>query len=151
MADLNTDIKLILKDLEENLKNKQDFEYVKLKILNLYSLFIEEIDKKEETMNKKIKILTQTQNTVEQKLKYLENHLNNIEKDLYIEDEEDSDFSITCPYCNNEFVVSNDDLTDEIECPECNNIIELDWGEDEGCNGCKGNCNHCNNDDDDDM
>ena len=149
MANLNTSIKQILKDLEQNLKNKEDFEYVKLKIFNLYNLFVEQIDKKEETINKKIKVLTQTQNTVEEKLKYLENHLNNIEKEIYI-DEEESDFSITCPYCNNEFIVEDEDLTNEIECPECNNIIELDWGENDcDCGSCGNDCNHCNHDDED--
>ena len=152
MANLNTSMKQILKDLEENLKNKEDFEYVKLQIFNLYNMFIEETEKKEDLINKKIKTLTKTQNIVEEKLKYIENHLNNIEKDLYIEDEE-SDFSITCPYCNHEFVATDDELTDEIECPECGNTIELDWGNDEeGCSGCQGNCNTCNyKDEDDDM
>lgn len=151
MANLDTSIKQILDDLEKNLKNKEDFEYVKLQIFNLYNMFVEEIEKKEEKINKKIKILSQTQNLVQEKLKYLENHLSNIEKDLYIEDDEESDFSITCPYCNNEFVVNDDELTDEIECPECNNVIELDWGEEGGCEGCQGNCSNCNYDEDDDM
>ena len=153
MASLNTSIKKTLEDLEKNLKNKEDYEYVKLQIFNLYNQFIEEMDKKEELINKKIKALSKTQKMVETKLSVLESHLNNIEKDLYIEDEE-SDFSITCPYCNNEFVVNDDELTDEIECPECGNTIELDWGsDDEGCMGCQGgNCSSCGyKDEDDDM
>ena len=37
---------------------------------------------------------------------------------------------------------NNDSLKNEISCPECNNIIELDWGNDEGCgNGCE-HCHH---------
>lgn len=153
MANLNTSINQVLKDLEENLKNKDDYEYVKHKIFNLYNLFIDEIEKKEETINKKIKTLTKTQSIVEEKLKTIESHLKNIEKDLYLEDEE-SDFSITCPYCNFEFIATDDELTDEIECPECGNTIELDWGDDEeGCLGCSGgNCSECGyKDEDDDM
>ena len=152
MANLNSNMKQVLKDLEQNLKNKEDFEYVKLQILKLYNSFIKETEKKEEAINSKIKTLAKTQNAVEQKLKTIENHLNNIEKGLYLDDEE-SDFSITCPYCNYEFVATDDELTDEIECPECGNTIELDWGTDEeGCSGCSGDCNSCGyKDEDDDM
>ena len=153
MSNLNANMKQVLKDLEENLKNKEDFEYVKLQILKLYTSFLNETEKKEEALDKKIKLLTQSQNKVEQKIKSLESHLNSIEKDLYIEDDE-SDFSITCAYCNHEFVASDDELTDEIECPECGNTIELDWGtDDEGCSGCHGDCSSCGGykDEDDDM
>ena len=41
-----------------------------------------------------------------------------MEKELFVEDE-DCDFSITCPYCNNEFVVDYDELKDEVT-----NILE---------------------------
>ncbi len=151
MSNLNESLKQILNDLEEKLKNKEDFEYVKLQIFNLYNSYMEELEDKDEKVNKKIKSLLQTQKLVEEKLEYLENHVENIEKELYIDDEE-SDFAITCPYCNNEFVINNEDLTDEITCPECNNEIELDWGDD-NCDGnsCSGNCSHCHHDEDDDM
>ena len=74
-----------------------------------------------------------------------------MEKELYID--EDSDFSITCPYCNNEFIVECEELKDEIECPECNNIIELDWGDGCSCGDdeCGHDCSHCHHDEEDDM
>ena len=73
-----------------------------------------------------------------------------MEKELYLDEE--CDFSITCPYCNNEFIVDCDELKDEVECPECNNIIELDWGDEcDGHDGCDGHCSHCNHEDEEDM
>ena len=91
-----------------------------------------------------------TQAVLQEKVENLENEVNSMEKELYID--EDSDFSITCPYCNNEFIVECEELKDEIECPECNNIIELDWGDD-SCesDGCGHNCSHCHHDEEDDM
>lgn len=129
MSNLNVKFKKILKDLEENIKNKEDLEYIKVQIFNLYNLFFDEITKIEETTTERMKAIAGTQAVLQEKVDNLENQLKSMEKELYLDEE--CDFSITCPYCNNEFIVDCDELKDEVECPECNNIIELDWGD--GC------------------
>lgn len=129
MSNLNVKFKKILKDLEENIKDKEDLEYIKVQIFNLYNLFFDEITKIEETTTERMKAIAGTQAVLQEKVDNLENQLKSMEKELYLDEE--CDFSITCPYCNNEFIVDCDELKDEVECPECNNIIELDWGD--GC------------------
>ena len=141
MADLNIKFKQILDEIEENLQNKEDLEYVKTQIFKLYNLFFDEMSKIEETVSTKMETIASAEAVLQEKVEKLENKIKTMEKELFLEDEE-SDFSITCPYCNNEFVVDYDELKDEVECPECNNIIELDWGEDEK-EGCSGNCCGC--------
>ena len=151
MAELNDKFKQILNDIENNLKNKEDLEYVKTQIFNLYNIFFDEINKIEETVSSKMEMIAGTEAGIQEKVQNLEKRLNSMEKELFIEDDED-DFSITCPYCNNEFVADYDELKDEIECPECNNIIELDWGDEKESEGCNGNCYGCkHHEDDEDM
>ena len=151
MADLNNKFKQILSDIEENLKNKEDLEYVKTQIFKLYNMFFDEVSKIEETVATKMETISEAEAHLQEKVEKLENKLHSMEKELFIEDEE-SDFSITCPYCNNEFIVDYDELKDDIKCPECDNIIELDWGDDCGeHSGCGHDCSHCNHDEEDDM
>ncbi len=150
MANFNVKFKKILADLEENIQNKEDLEYIKTQMFNLYNLFFDEMNKIEEMVATRMETIAGTQAIMQEKVESIENKVKSMEKELYID--EDCDFSITCPYCNNEFVVDSDELKDEVECPECNNVIELDWGDE--CNehnGCCGDdCSHCHNDNDDD-
>lgn len=148
MSNLNVKFKEILKDLEENIKNKEDLEFVKLQIFNLYNLFFDEISRMEEMSCTRMETLAQTQAIIGEKVESLESKIKSMEKEFYMDDE--SDLAITCPYCNNEFVVECDEIKDEIECPECNNVIELDWGEEcSGHDGCCGHdCSHCDEEDD---
>ena len=153
MADLNNKFKQILNELEENLKNSEDLEFVKTEMFKLYNLFFDEMTKVEEKSYNKIESIAGKQAAIDERINKLESKLNSMEKELFIDDEE-SDFSIVCPYCNNEFIAEYDELKDEIICPECNNIIELDWGEeDDEPEGCTGNCSGCmlHEDEDDDM
>ena len=151
MAELNVKFKQILNDIEENIKNKEDLEYIKTQIFKLYNLFFDEMDRIEEMAATRMQTIAGTQSALQQKVEKLENKLNSMEKELFIDDEE-SDFSITCPYCNCEFIVDYDELKEEIECPECSNIIELDWGNDNEPQGCTGNCGGCKlHDEEDDM
>ena len=132
MSNLNVKFKKILEDLEQNIQNKEDLEYIKVQIFNLYNLFFDEINRIEDMTAARMETIAGTQAALQEKVENLENEMKSMEKELYIDDE-DSDFFITCPYCNNEFVVECEELKDEIECPECNNIIELDWGDE--CDG----------------
>jgi len=129
MANINTKFKKILSDLEENIKDEQELEYVKAQMFNLYNILFEEVNKIEELANEKIAAILEIQVQMEAKVSKLEQDLTELQKDIY--EGEDSEISILCPYCNNEFVLEMDELREEIECPECNNIIELDWGHDE--------------------
>ena len=144
MANLNVKFKKILEDLEENIQNKEDLEYVKTQIFNLYNLFFDEMTRIEEMAATRMETIAGAQAIIQEKVEELDNKVKSMEKELFIEDE-DCDFSITCPYCNNEFVVECDELKDEVTCPECNNVIELDWGDEcdehDGC--CGGGCSHC--------
>lgn len=151
MSNLNAKFKKILENLEQNVQNEEDLEYMKIQIFNLYNIFLDETNRVEENANSKMDILVTTQAMLQEKLEKLEDEVKSMEKELYID--EDSDFSITCPYCNNEIIVECEELKDEIECPECNNIIELDWGDDCNCGDdeCGHDCTHCHNDEDDDM
>ena len=135
-----------LSDIEKNLKNKEDLEYVKIR----FSMFVDKVidqmdmimDYKEEKMN----AIEEKQKEIDDKMGKMQQIIDNIEKDIYSED--GFDFEIICPYCDNEFVVDVDENRTEVECPVCNNIIELDWSGDledddvqndtqcAGCHGC---------------
>ena len=149
MSNLNVKFKKILNDIEENIKNKEDLEYIKVQIFNIYNLFFDEINEIEQKTTDRMAVIAKTQAELEEKVQTLENKLSGMEKELYLDEE--SDFSITCPYCNNEFIVDSDELKDEIECPECSNIIELEWGDDCCDGGCEHDCAHCNHEEEDDM
>jgi len=129
MANINTKFKKILNDLEENIKDEKELEYVKTQMFNLYNILFEEVNKIEELANEKIATILEVQTQMEAKVSKLEQELMSIQKDIY--EHEESEFAIVCPYCNNEFMLELEELREEIECPECNNIIELDWGHDE--------------------
>ena len=104
------------------------------------------------SIEKKIDIMLQKQQEIENKMTKMEKVINKIENDIYFDD--DFDFEIVCPYCNNEFIADISDGKTEITCPECENVIELDWtGDIDGCghDGCAG-CHGCEpEDEDDDM
>lgn len=130
MADITKKCKKIIKDLESNLKDPADLEFAKEQVFSLLESFLEEIEKIQETAEKRVDKLIQNQSE-------LDRRLSTIEKDIY---EEEGDFEIVCPYCNNEFFVDYDELKDEVTCPECNNTIELDWNEEHDCSCCHGDC-----------
>lgn len=55
--------------------------------------------------------------------------------------DDDEDFSIKCPNCQNDFVLSMNDLNDDgdIICPNCNETIEFEFDcscDSEDCDGC---------------
>ena len=160
MSSFNSEFKKILKNLENNIEDKEALEVAKVEMFNLYNLFFDEFTNLEQTLNNKILAIAESQLHVEEKIKEINKSVKNIEKDIYMDEEfEDGeyDIEITCPYCNKEFSVEIDEVADkdEIHCPECNNSIELDWGE--GC-GCGDDCDCCSDegcshkhDEEDDM
>ena len=151
MADLSSKYKKIINNLEKNIKDKQELEYIKEQVYAITSLFLDELDKIIEISENKMQDLLANQTELQEKINKVESSVNEIEKDIYMEDEEEFEFQITCPYCNHDFVTELTNSTQKIECPECKNMIELDWNdEDSPCEN--GNCSGCQgNYDDEDM
>lgn len=149
MTTLKEEYKKFLEDIEKNIKNKEDLEYIKERFTNFMNVVIDQmenvLDYKEEKMNQ----LEEKQRQIEDKMNKMQDIIDHIEKDIYSED--GFDFEIICPYCNYEFIVDMDENKTEVQCPECQNIIELDWSgdiDDENPE-CNGGCSHCNGCDDD--
>ena len=133
MAELTEKCKQIMLELESKIKDPNDLETAKIQVYDLLESFLQEVERIQDEANKRIEKLIQNQSK-------LDIRLSNIEKDIY---EDGSDVDIVCPYCNHEFVVDDEELTNnEIICPECNNTIELDWN-DENELGCSGSCGSC--------
>ena len=139
MVSIKNEYKSFLDDIEKNIKNKEDLEYIKKRFADFLEVVIEKmdyiLDYKEEEMNK----LEEKQNQIEAKISSMQKMIDNIENDIYSED--GYDFEITCTYCNYEFIIDVDETKTEVQCPECKNMIELDW-----CNDTPDN-----KDEDDDM
>ena len=156
MADISLNIKKIITDLEKKITNKEDMEIVKVEIFNLYNLFLDELTRINEISTEQITKLAMEQRLTNEKIEKIEKSLKKIENDIYLDDEEEDEYSmeIACPYCNKEFVVEMDEIADkdEILCPECNNTIELDWGKDcncdDDCDCCDGECHHHHDEED---
>lgn len=153
MGTLKNEYKSFLDDIEKNIKDKEDLEYIKGRFASFLDVVLDQMDYimdyKEEEMAK----LEDTQNKLSSKISQMQQVIDNIEKDIYTED--GFDFEIVCPYCNYEFIIDVDENKTEIQCPECQNIIELDWSGDvegEEDKGCSGGCHGCHGcDEDDDM
>ncbi len=138
MSELKKKLNMILKDLDKNIKNKEDLEYIKSQIYNISILFLDEIDKLAELNLGRLNAMLDKEKELSKKINVMEKAIENIEKEMYISEE--CDFSIQCPYCNTEFV---EDFTNgykhEVRCPECDNVIQLEWSQDDEC-GC--DCSH---------
>ena len=83
MSNFNSDFKNVLKNLENNVKDKEALEIAKVEIFNLYNLFFDEITEIEQTMNKKILAIAESQLHVEEEIKNMNKSIKNIEKDIY--------------------------------------------------------------------
>lgn len=147
MRKLKNEYKSFLDDIEKNIKNKEDLNYIKGRLTTFVDVVLDEIDYVLEYKQEEMDKIEETQNQLNEKIGKMQQVIDNIEKDIYTE--EGFDFEIVCPYCNYEFIIDVDENKTEVECPECQNVIELDWsGEVEedldnqsGCLG--GNCSSC--------
>ena len=145
MAKLREEYNNFLEDIEKNLKNKEDIEYVKVRFSMFVDKVISEMDMLIDYKTQKMNELEQKQKEIDDKMSKMQQIIDNIEKDIY--SDEGFDFEIICPYCDNQFVIDIDEDKTEVECPVCNNIIELDWSgdveEDIDCNGSCSGCHSC--------
>ena len=154
MGVLKNEYKSFLDDIEKNVKNKEDLEYVKGRFATFLDIVLDQMDYIMDYKQDEIEKLESTQNKLTSQIHQMQQVIDNIEKDIYLDD--GFDFEIVCPYCNYEFIIDVDENNTEVKCPECKNIIELDWSGDvdeEEQNGCSGNCQGCQGcqDEDDDM
>ena len=143
MGSLKNEYKSFLDDIEKNIKDKEDLNYIKQRFVRFMDAVLEEMDYISSYKTEQIEALEKSQKEVQEKLAKMQTVLDNIEKDIYSED--GFDFEIICPYCNYEFFIDVDENRTEVECPECKNTIELDWdgGIDDDLSGCSGNCGGC--------
>ena len=154
MGTIKTEYKSFLDDIEKNIKNKEDLEYIKKRFASFLDVMLDQIDNIMDYKKEEIDRLEKTQKQIEEKMSKMQQVIDNIEKDIY---DEGFDFEITCPYCNYEFFIDVDENKTEVECPECKNMIELDWSGDIDDNPdsdvCNGDCHGCSGcgDEDDDM
>lgn len=151
MTQLKKEYKKFIDDIEKNIKNKEDLNYIKERFAKFLDVVLDQMDDILNYKEEKMAELEETQKQLDEKLQKMQEIVNNIEKDIY--SEEGFDFEIVCPYCNNEFVIDVDDEKTEVECPECKNIIELDWSGnlDDEETECNGSCSHCSGCDDIDF
>lgn len=156
MALLKNEYKSFLDDIEKNIKNKEDLEYIKERFASFMDVVLNQMDYIMEYKEEKISELEKTQRQLDERMAKMQQIIDHIEKDIYAED--GFDFEIVCPYCNYEFIIDLDENKTEIECPECKNMIELDWtgNIDDEQSGCGGSCHGCHgcgevDEEDDDM
>lgn len=141
MANLKKRFNEILEELEKNIKNKEDLDYIKSQVYSISMLFLDEVDKLTELSLDRLNVMIDREKELAKKIAKMEKIINNLEKEVFVAPE--GDFEIICPYCNTEFI---EDLAggmeNEVRCPECGNVIELDWHEEDGCCGhhCGGEC-----------
>ena len=156
MSLLKNEYKSFLDDIEKNIKDKDDLEYIKQRFSGFMDVVLNQMDSIMNYKDEKINELEKMQNELDARMAKMQQVIDHIEKDIY--DEDGFDFEIVCPYCNYEFVIDLDENKSEIECPECKNMIELDWtgnidDEQSGCGGSCHGCHGCGEEDeeDDDM
>ena len=140
MADISKRFEKIIRDIENEVKDEKQLEYINKKITEISVLHLEIIDELTDIIKNKISNIEKSQQSIENKLNNMQNSISGIENDIY---DEGFEFEIICPYCNTTFVADVESKK-EIKCPECQNIIELDWNGGEEVNQCTGHCSCCN-------
>jgi len=144
MSDLKEKLNKIMSDIEKNMKDKEEFEYVKTQIYNIYTAFLDEFDKMEENCTEKIENILIKCKVLDDRMKEIEDAVEKIESDIYVHENEEYDFDVICPYCDTEFSVDfSEGPKESVICPECDNIIELEWGNEHDHEGCSGHCHDC--------
>lgn len=139
MSDITKKFQKIMSDIEQNISNNKEREYINKKIAEISVLYMDTIQNMVNIMKSKIDNIEKSQALIETKINKIESSVTGIENDIY---DDGFDFQIICPYCNTEFTADVEAKTD-IRCPECQNVIELDWNADEFSGCCTGHCSSC--------
>ena len=143
MADINKMYKDLINDLDKNIKDENELKNIKEKMFDIMTYFLDS--------SKSIINIKDRQEKLDKNIKKLQKRIERIEEDIYIEDydeydgdrmhDNDYEFEIRCPYCDEDFIISSESKSSsEIECPHCHNVIELDWNEESECDGCCSKC-----------
>ena len=140
MSELSKKYKRVIKNVEDNMSDKNELDYVKNQIEELVTTFNSEIKELKDAVNE----IVNKQNSIEDKIQKVEKIVDSIEKDIYMDNE--YDLEIVCPYCNYNFVLNPDETSDEVQCPECKNIIEIDWNGESLNDECGFDCGCCSHD-----
>ncbi len=140
IKDLKNEMNNFMQDIETKITNQEERDFILDRTAQLFNVIVDEMENVLDYKTNEIQALESKQKEIDGKMDDMEAVLKNITRDIY-EDEED--FEIICPYCNNEFDADVDENVTEVVCPECENTIELDWGIEED-NNCNGNCSGCN-------
>lgn len=156
MGKLKNEYKSFLDDIEKNVKDPKDLEYIKTRFASFLDVILDQMDYIMDYKKEQIEKLENTQKELDEKMSKMQQVIDNIEKDIY--SDEGFDFEIICPYCNYEFFIDMDENKTEVTCPECQNTIELDWSgdldpEENNHDKCQGSCHGCHgcDEEDDDM
>ena len=139
IKDLKNEMNNFMQDIETKITNQEERDFILDRTAQLFNVIVDEMENVLDYKTNEIQALESKQKEIDGNMDDMEAVLKNITRDIY-EDEED--FEIICPYCNNEFDADVDENVTEVVCPECENTIELDWGIEED-NNCNGNCSGC--------
>ena len=105
MSDLQKKLNKVISDIEKNLKNKEDLEYVKTQIYNIYTIFLDEFDEIESKYNERMENILIKCKVLDDRMNEIEDSIEKIESDIYVKVNEEFDFDVICPYCDAEFSV----------------------------------------------
>lgn len=139
MENIGEEFRKILNDLEENLKDNPDLDYIKSEFNNLAMVFFTEIDSLKKLYEQRIETMLDRQSYFDEKISNLEELTKIIEKEMPSEeddimliediDDDSEECEIQCPYCGEVFILLTDEIEKEVNCPFCSNTIELDLKE----------------------
>lgn len=144
MSESGKKYKRVINNDEKVIENKENSEYINENLEDILLDFSEKLNNIAGIVEK----ITMKQKEMEERVEKLQKHLDSIEGDIYMDNE--FDLEVICPYCDYNFMLDSEELSDEIKCPECDNLIEIDWdGEclsddcEDGCgDSCGGCCSH---------
>ena len=94
MSELQNKLNKIMSDIENNMKDKEEFEYVKTQIYNIYTIFLDEFDELESKCNEKMENILIKCKVLDDRMKDIEDAVEKIESDIYIQENEEFDFDV---------------------------------------------------------
>ena len=82
MGTLKSEYKSFLDDIEKNIKNKEDLEYIKKRFSNFLDIMLDQMDYISEYKKEQIDALEKNQKEMQEKINKMQEVLDNIEKDI---------------------------------------------------------------------
>ena len=83
MALLKNEYKSFLDDIEKNIKNKEDLEYIKERFASFMDVVLNQMDYIMEYKEEKISELEKTQKQLDERMAKMQQIIDHIEKDIY--------------------------------------------------------------------